>query len=92
MGGGADYAELYDARSNTLKFVPVLFSADGTEFVPGPMRGFNHSYAPCALFAIAASPKKVSASFRNRIRFYAKRRRSAMTDATCAEGIDRIIS
>jgi hypothetical protein len=34
--------ELYDARSNTLKFVPVLFSADGAEFVPEPLRAFNH--------------------------------------------------
>jgi tetratricopeptide (TPR) repeat protein len=34
--------EIYDARSNTLKFVPVLLSAGGAEFVPEPLRAFNH--------------------------------------------------
>src|SRR5436853_5696260 len=31
--------EIYDARSKTLKFVPVLFSADHQPFIPEPLRG-----------------------------------------------------
>jgi tetratricopeptide (TPR) repeat protein len=37
--------ELYDARSHTLKFVPVLFSADAAEFIPEPLRAVNY-YTP----------------------------------------------
>ena len=34
--------ELYDARSRTLKFVPVLFDADQASFVPEPLRSLTH--------------------------------------------------
>jgi tetratricopeptide (TPR) repeat protein len=37
--------ELYDARRETLKFVPVLFEADHEPHVPEPLRGLNH-YQP----------------------------------------------
>ena len=44
-GKGADWEgalitqEIYDARSATLKFVPVLFAADQQAFIPEPIRG-----------------------------------------------------
>jgi hypothetical protein len=47
-GKGADWEgalitqEIYDARSATLKFVPVLFAADQQTFIPEPMRGGTH--------------------------------------------------
>jgi tetratricopeptide (TPR) repeat protein len=34
--------ELYNARSATLKFVPVLFSEDQQPFIPEPLRGMTH--------------------------------------------------
>jgi tetratricopeptide (TPR) repeat protein len=34
--------EMYDARSATLKFVPVLFSEDQQQFIPEPLRGMTH--------------------------------------------------
>ncbi|WP_293390115.1 TIR and AAA domain-containing protein [Nevskia sp.] len=43
-GKGADWEgalitqALYDARSRTLKFVPILLSDDGKEFIPEPLR------------------------------------------------------
>ena len=49
-GKGADWEgalitqEIYDARSRTLKFVPVLFSADDEKFIPEPLRsGTNYT-------------------------------------------------
>lgn len=37
--------EIYEAKSATLKFVPVLFSADATKFVPEPLRALNYYVA-----------------------------------------------
>jgi hypothetical protein len=43
-GKGADWEgalitqEIYDARSETLKFVPVLFAVDDEKFIPEPLR------------------------------------------------------
>jgi len=34
--------ELYDARSATLKFAPVLFSDDQQQFIPEPLRSTTH--------------------------------------------------
>jgi tetratricopeptide (TPR) repeat protein len=34
--------EMYNARSATLKFVPVLFSEDQQPFIPEPLRGTTH--------------------------------------------------
>ena len=34
--------EIYDARSKTLKFVPILFSTDESVFVPDPLRSQTH--------------------------------------------------
>jgi tetratricopeptide (TPR) repeat protein len=34
--------EIYDSRSNTLKFVPVLFSAKYDNFIPEPLRGCTY--------------------------------------------------
>lgn len=34
--------ELYDVRNKTLKFVPVLFSADHHSFIPEPLRSLMH--------------------------------------------------
>jgi tetratricopeptide (TPR) repeat protein len=34
--------ELYDARSATLKFAPVLFSDDQRQFIPEPLRATTH--------------------------------------------------
>lgn len=48
IGKGVDWEgalitqEIYDTRSTTLKFVPVLFSADALQFVPEPLRAINH--------------------------------------------------
>ena len=47
-GKGGDFEgslitqEIYDARSRTLKFVPVLFSADDEKFIPEPLRSGTH--------------------------------------------------
>jgi hypothetical protein len=44
-GKGADWEgaiitqEIYDARSRTLKFVPVLFAPEDEKFIPEPLRG-----------------------------------------------------
>jgi nucleoside phosphorylase len=34
--------EIYDARSRTLKFVPVLFASDDQRFIPEPLRAATH--------------------------------------------------
>ena len=34
--------EIYDARSRTLKFVPILFDKDQADFIPEPLRGLTH--------------------------------------------------
>jgi tetratricopeptide (TPR) repeat protein len=34
--------EIYDSRSRTLKFVPVLFSATDEKFIPEPLRSINY--------------------------------------------------
>ena len=34
--------EIYDAYSQTLKFVPVLFSPDQERFIPEPLRKYSH--------------------------------------------------
>lgn len=34
--------EIYDARSRTLKFVPVLFDPSDGNFIPEPLRGLTH--------------------------------------------------
>ena len=34
--------ELYDSRNTTLKFIPVLFSADDERFIPDPLRAGTH--------------------------------------------------
>jgi len=34
--------ELYDSRNTTLKFIPVLFSADDERFIPEPLRAGTH--------------------------------------------------
>lgn len=34
--------EIYERRSRTLKFIPVLFSADAEDFIPEPLRSGNH--------------------------------------------------
>ena len=39
MGGAVITQELYDARSATVKFVPVLFDAIDERFIPEPVRG-----------------------------------------------------
>jgi len=50
-GKGADWEgslitlEIYHARSNTLKFVPLLFSEADEAFIPEPLRGHNY-YSP----------------------------------------------
>jgi len=47
-GKGADWEgalitqEIYDARSKTVKFVPVLLSAGQERFIPEPLRGHTH--------------------------------------------------
>ena len=47
-GKGVDWegalitTEMYDARSKTLKFVPVLFSANDAPFIPEPLRSQTH--------------------------------------------------
>jgi hypothetical protein len=48
QGKGVDWEgalitqEIYDSRSTTLKFVPVLFSIDDEEFIPEPLRAGTH--------------------------------------------------
>jgi len=50
-GKGADWEgaiitqEIYDVRSCTLKFVPVLFAPQDQSFIPEPLRGWTH-YTP----------------------------------------------
>ena len=34
--------ELYDARSRTVKFVPVMLAADQERFIPEPVRGYTY--------------------------------------------------
>src|SRR5438128_5623010 len=34
--------EIYDSRSRTLKFVPVLFSPEDQKFIPEPLRSINY--------------------------------------------------
>jgi tetratricopeptide (TPR) repeat protein len=34
--------EIYDSRSTTLKFIPVLFSAEDEKFIPEPLRSGTH--------------------------------------------------
>ena len=34
--------EIYDARSRTTRFIPVLFDPDDESAVPEPLRGHNH--------------------------------------------------
>ena len=47
-GKGADWEgalitqEIYDARSKTVKFVPVLLAAGQERFIPEPLRGHTH--------------------------------------------------
>lgn len=47
-GKGADWEgavitqEIYDARSRTLKFVPVLFAPEDQAYIPEPLRGWTH--------------------------------------------------
>lgn len=47
-GKGVDFEgalitqEIYDARSRTLKFIPVLFSVEHEGFIPEPLRGGTH--------------------------------------------------
>lgn len=47
-GKGVDFEgalitqEIYDARSKTLKFVPVLFAAEDEKYIPEPLRGLTH--------------------------------------------------
>lgn len=47
-GKGADWEgalitqEVYDARSQTLKFVPIFFDADGENHIPDPLRGVTY--------------------------------------------------
>lgn len=47
-GKGADWEgalitqEVYDARSHTLKFVPILFNYDDERYVPEPLRSVTH--------------------------------------------------
>jgi hypothetical protein len=48
VGKGVDWEgalitqEIYDARSDTAKFVPVLFESDFTAFIPEPIRSHTH--------------------------------------------------
>src|SRR5688500_13230723 len=47
-GKGADWEgalitrEIYDSRSTTLKFVPILLSADQEKFIPEPLRSLTY--------------------------------------------------
>ncbi|HEU4884770.1 MAG TPA: TIR and AAA domain-containing protein [Longimicrobium sp.] len=47
-GKGADWEgalitqDIYDARSDTIKFVPILFDPSGEHFVPQPLRSLTH--------------------------------------------------
>ena len=47
-GKGADWEgalitqQIYDERSNTVKFVPVLFAAEDEAFIPEPIRGLTY--------------------------------------------------
>lgn len=43
--GAIIYQALYDAKSTTTKFVPVVFEPQDTRFIPEPLRGFTH-YRP----------------------------------------------
>jgi tetratricopeptide (TPR) repeat protein len=58
-GKGADWEgalitqEIYDSRSSTLKFIPLLFSSDDEKFIPEPLRSTTY-YSPTSLNAYQA--------------------------------------
>jgi hypothetical protein len=47
-GQGSDWEgkmitqEIYDSRSTTLRFIPVLFTPEDKQWIPEPLRGLSH--------------------------------------------------
>jgi tetratricopeptide (TPR) repeat protein len=95
-GKGADWEgalitqEIYDSRSSSLKFVPLLFSSDDEKYIPEPLRSTTY-YSPTsenaydALYDFLLGVAGVEPGAIGAIKTRARRRAKALTFSSGAE-------